>query len=89
MQLYEDTGGKMEGATIFFGIWALGTWKSWSDITNRRGLICSRFSEETVKNLNENVAKKLGVSLILAYFTIGATLIKAVLWLAIRITDGI
>ena len=41
------------------------------------------------KNLNENVAKKLGVSLILAYFTIGATLIKAVLWLAIRITDGI
>lgn len=60
MQLFEDTGGKIKGATIFFSIWVLGTWKSWSDITNRRGLICSRFSEETVKNLNENVAKNLG-----------------------------
>lgn len=79
----------MEGAAIFFGIWAIGTWKSWSDITNRRGLICSHFSDETIQNLNENTAKKLGLSLLLAYFTIGATIIKAVLWLAIRITDGI
>ena len=79
----------MEGAAIFFGIWVIGTLKSWSDITNRRGLICSRFSEETVQSLNENTAKKLGLSLLLAYLTIGAMIIKAVLWLAVRITNGI
>lgn len=78
----------MEGAIIFFGLWVIGACKGWSDITNRRGWICSRFSEETVNSLNENPAKKFILALVLAYFIIGAAIIKFVLSVALHITDG-
>ncbi len=78
----------MEGAVVFIGIWVVGMAISWSNITNRSGWICKHFSEETVKSLNENAAKKLMVSLIVAYFTIAAMLLKFLFKLVIRLTDG-
>ncbi len=78
----------MEGAIIFFGIWAIGTWKGWSSITNRSGWICGHFSEETVNSLNANPAKKFVLALVLAYPIIGAAIIKFVLSAALHITDG-
>lgn len=78
----------MDSAVIFIGIWVVGTAISWSNITKRSGWICSHFSEETVKGLNENAVKKLVVSLIVAYFTIAAMFLKFLLKLVIRLTDG-
>ncbi len=77
----------MESAVII-GIWAIGTAISWSNITNRRGWICKHFSDETVKNLNENAVMKLVVSLIIAYFTLAALFLKYLLKFVIRLTDG-
>lgn len=80
----------MEQFVIFAVIFGIGMWIAWRQISSGSGWICSHFSAATLQNLNskEGLVKKILLAAVLAYIILGVSLIKFVLNLALRLTDG-
>lgn len=80
----------MEMTLVCVAIFAVGTWYAWKDIGNGRGWLCSRFSRETLENLNseQGKVKKLILAVVIAYITIAFKIGKTIVTLALRLADG-
>lgn len=80
----------MEELAVILIIFAIGTFIAWRNITRGSGLICSRFSKQTLAVLNsrEGRLKKILLAAVLSYLIFGAAFIKAVVWISVRATDG-
>lgn len=80
----------MEMALVYLAILAIGSWYAWKDISNGRGWLCGMFSQATLESLNseQGKIKKLMLSVVVGYITIALKLMKMIVTLAIRLTDG-
>ena len=78
----------MDQLVVLIVILLIGAWFSWRDISKGRGW---RFlSAETLQSLNSDGGrvKKALLSVVAGYITICVTIIKWVITLALRLTDG-
>lgn len=80
----------MEMALIILGVFAIGMWKSWSDISKGSGWLCSHFSPQTLESLNGpgGTVKKVLLAAVLSYVTIGVTIVKYAVKIGIHLVDG-
>jgi len=80
----------MNQSVVMLGILLIGAWFSWRDISRGQGWICRFLSAETLQELNSDSGrfKKAILSAIVGYITIGVTIVKGTIALAIRLTSG-
>lgn len=79
-----------EVTVVVLAVLAIGVWKAWKEISTGSGFLGSRFSQQTLVSLNskEGRAKKMLLALLLGYVVFGVVVIKLILKIAIRGTDG-
>lgn len=80
----------MDQLVVLIVILLIGAWFSWRDISKGRGWLCRFLSAETLQSLNSDSGrvKKALLSVVAGYITVCVTIIKWVITLALRLTDG-
>ena len=80
----------MDQLVVLLVILLIGAWFSWRDISNGRGWMCRFLSAETLQSLNSDggQVKKALLAGVTGYITICVNIIKWLILLALRLTDG-
>lgn len=80
----------MEMTLVLLALLAFGTWKAWGQISTGSGMICSHFSQGFLESLNapQGRVKKWVLAIVLGYFILAGMLIRWIVILAVKLTDG-